>query len=422
MFGIRKLANVFVILFACAFAVKFNLLSRGDILNFYPFVSPDGFDWYTEGVYLININHIDSSFKLPILRPPFFVFVTAIDFSVGNVIVLPLVYALSMLITYFGIMYILDGIDADFRSVDYFAIPVAILTTVFPINFFKSYLLSDSLAVSLVLLSIYFLQKFYKKTENLSVVLSIVFAASASLTQTYAIIPYFIFSSTLACFLYGRNKNKSKIILYSIFTVCFMYLLGTFFWRLLLEHDDTPKNFGLLKFDLSMMIFYLNTWLYYFFVFVMAVIYSILRGCTLSFNDPFKVAALATTIVMAVLCFLYQWPDARFTYYFWPWFIIAFFAFFANFYSLKACLILSILFLFNSFIALESSWQPNLKSVSIDFRRNWAYEFFLMSSVDRKLEECKDHQCLNNQFLSGSDPYVKSVVGFNLRIKKYLDK
>ena len=41
-------------------------------------ISPDGFDWYTEGLYLLNVNSIEQSLKLPILRPPVFVIVTAI--------------------------------------------------------------------------------------------------------------------------------------------------------------------------------------------------------------------------------------------------------------------------------------------------------------------------------------------------------
>ncbi len=417
MIGIRRLANFFVILFAFAFAIKFHYLSRGDVLNYYPLVSPDGFDWYTEGLYLLNINNIEKSLILPILRPPLFVLVAAIDSLIGQVIVIPIAFALSTIITYFAIIWILDEINSESRSVDYYSFPIALLVTIFPVNFIKGYLLSDSLAVGLIVLSIYYLQKYYKRSSKLSIVLSLLFAAGASLTQTYSIIPYFIFSLFSAFALYKKEKNKSTIILIALFSVVILYVFGSYAWRLLLSHNDTPKNFGLLKFEFGMMVFYMNTWTYYISVFVVAFLYKYRSGFNLIFSDPFKFASLITTLVIAILILFYQWPESRFTYYFWPWFIIAFFSIGLKNVNIKHGIIFSILFFLNSLVAVENPWQPSLKSASLNYRNNWAYQFFTIDSVDRKFNQCKDFDCAGNEFLNHSDVYVNSVMRINLTIK-----
>lgn len=61
------------------------MLSNGYVINQYPFISPDGFDWITEGLYLSEAmkgNLYEG--VLPVARPPFFVFITAIDSLLGQ--------------------------------------------------------------------------------------------------------------------------------------------------------------------------------------------------------------------------------------------------------------------------------------------------------------------------------------------------
>src|SRR3989339_1345220 len=191
MMNLRLFTTIFVVLFATNFGAQFVFLAHGDVINNYPFISPDGFDWYTEGIYLTQFFSGVTLPELPVLRPPLFVFLTALDFILGNKgFVIAIVYAFSIFCTYFCSLKLVDVMHGRAEKNSWYIVPLAISATIYPLNFFKPFLLADSLAVALSLASVLLLVKHYTSSEKHHLALSSTLAILAGLTQTYALIPF----------------------------------------------------------------------------------------------------------------------------------------------------------------------------------------------------------------------------------------
>jgi len=201
-----------------------------------------------------------------------------------------------------------------------------------------------------------------------------------------------------------------------------IFLTLTFLWRDNINHNDTPSNFNLFKLSGEMINFYVNTWIYYFWIFILFALRNLSIADFYKKRECFYFGCLLTVCVMGCLCIFYQWPESRFTYYFWPWFLLAFFIIISKVNSFSMIMLLTVGIIFNSCISVPNPWGPKLNEVTFNFKKNWAYEFFSAKSVDRHLYDCVNAECPSNTFLQSSDGYVKSVVGFNLKIRKTLNE
>jgi hypothetical protein len=415
----RFICNLAVIFFGLAFGLKFYFLSNGDVLNHYPLISPDGFDWYTEGMYLINSFFENDLTSLPVLRPPFFVLITLLDCLAGSKgLVLSIFYSLSIVMTYFFMLWIIDKEYGVKNNDAWFLFPLAISVTVYPINFVKGYLLSDSIAVCLSLCSVFILIKYLNENKKYLLFLSGALALLGGLTQTYALVPYLIFISIRLISKFKTNKANAFLLIANILLIFTSFILISYFWRYLLKHDSTPQNFELLKLSFGMLGFYINTWGYYFFPFLVFLI-AIRYDATFRKKELILVSSTLVTLILGCMCFIYQWPEARFTYYFSPWVLISVFHLIKPTDERTASRLLVTLMLFASFLAPSNGpWQPSLKSLSLNYDQNWAVSYFKSKSVDRGLDECATPKCEGNEFIENSDQYVKSVMFMNLFLKE----
>ena len=420
MINARFISNSAVIFFGLIFGLKFIFLSNGDVINHYPLISSDGFDWYTEGIYLIKSFFQNNLPNIPVLRPPIFVLITSLDFLTGSRgLVLSTLYSLSIVMTYFFILWIIDRELGVENKDAWFLFPLAISVTVYPINFLKGYLLSDSITVCLSLFSVFILIKYFNEKKMQLLVLSGFIALLAGLTQTYGLIPYLIFIGIKLMFKYKNDKANVLNLLLSLVLIISSFLLITYFWRHFLKHNSTPINFQLLKLNLDMLSYYINTWGYYFFPFIIFFILIKRNKEHLITNQLIVLSSLAVTLTLACLCFIYQWPDARFTYYLWPWALISFFILFKPVNKKVGSISLVGLMIFVSFlIPPDSHWGPSLKSTSLSYHKNWAVNYFRSQPVDRGLNNCNTARCDGNNFLANSDPYVKSVMSMYLILKE----
>jgi len=419
MINRRLIFNLAVLIFGVAFGFKFYLLCNGDVLNHYPLISPDGFDWYTEGTYLFKGFFVENLPSLPVLRPPFFVFITFLDYLAGSRgLILAILFSLSIVMTYFFMLWIIDKGRVDKNKDTWFLFPLAISITIYPINFIKGYLLSDSIAVCLSLFSVFILIKYFDENKTYLLVISSLIALFAGLTQTYALLPYSIFIVMRLINVYKTNKLNSLVLITNLFFIFVVFIFLSYFWRHILNHDSTPQNFELLKLGFGMLGFYLNTWGYYFMPF--AISFFAIKCHN---NKPIKtqfvlLSSAAVTFILGFMCFIYQWPESRFTYYFWPWALIAFFLLMKPVDEGKASVLLGALMLFMTFLSPDSPWQPSLKSLSFNYHKPWVMSYFRSQSVDRGLINCDTANCEGNEFLSNSDQYIKSVININLRLKE----
>jgi hypothetical protein len=414
--NLRSFATKIAFLFSFLLGAKFVYLANGDVVNHYPYISPDGFDWYTEGVYLVKLFGGASLPELPVLRPPLFVFVTAADYVAGSQgWVLAGILGLSTFYTYYFSLKIVDLVYEVNEKKSSFIVPLLIGTTIYPLNFIKPFILADSLAISLSLASVFLIIKYHIESKKYLLVLSIAIAIFAGTTQTYALIPYFI--SCFIAFVLNIQKRKNLAIKYffAIITVTFLFILLSATWRFVMPHASTPQNFVLLKFNTNMLDFYLNTWGFYFLPLIL--FFLIYRGYNFSIKSNIVVqSSMVIFCIFSLLCFFYQWPEARFTYYLWPWLLILFFSI-VRIYSHRGEFLLSI-FMFAMVIMVPLNyWIPSLQSVRVSMLNNWVGDYFSATPIDRKLNICSDDCSKHNEFLKSSDSYVNSTVNLLIKIK-----
>ena len=383
--------HIFVLLFCILFFCQYVYLSHSQVLNHYPFISPDGYEWYTNGLYYLerSWHHRENLPILPVLRPPVYVALNTLDFLIfESGIVLGATQALSIFFTYYFCLILYRQFRANSdkeSSIHLWCLALAI--TLLPINFFRPYILSDSLTVCLSLGSVILLSRFFEDQKYFSLALASMTATLAALTQTYGYIPFFIFLSIYAI-------GKRSIITYSKFLIylialslpIFTYIIVHYLWRQTLPHLMTPDNFILLSFSLKNWSFYQLIWPLYFWPILtsLAIALLLIKNKRWLFGGP--PTLYLVVLIFATLCFFYQWKDSRFTYYFWPWALILFLSILPRLnVVLKSVLLLP--FIASIFIFPLNPWHPDAQSIKLSYR-SWAYEYFTSKPINRNLNQC----------------------------------
>lgn len=415
----RRFLDIVVAVYSILFGIHFIILSNGDVINSYPLITPDGFDWYTEGVYLVKLLSGDAGLPpLHALRPPTFVMVTALDYLFGGA---GFVLAFVSSAATFGTYYLVNKIiDFQYENVSgrWYAIPVVLATTVYPINYIKVYLLADPISVFFSLSASYFFIKYLRNNLTVNLFVSNTLFLIAGLTQTYGLIPLIVIYGLAFFIQLNQNKRKSiTIILSGLFTT-FLFVLLTYTWRSLIPHLTTPPNFDLLKLSVDMFGFYVGVWGYYLVPFLAYFLIS--RSVYLikpSFDNVVGLGSVLIVLAFLLLLFFYQWPEARFTYYLWPWLLIAVFVNIGLKVDYrKSVLWLSVIVILACIITPSNYWQPTSSSLEVDPSRNWLFTYFHSKPIDREINRCTP-TCENNKFLMQSDSYVNTVINVYNQIK-----
>ena len=426
--------------------MQFFFLSNGNVIDHYPYITPDGFDWYTEGVYLVRTL---QGFILPplfVLRSPGFVLVTALDFAIGRPgLVIGITYGAAIFFTYYFALRLIDLSHDSFTNTftqnskqpqpkqqwqSWYAIPLAIGFTVYSVNFFRPFLLSDGMATCLTVMSIFLLAKtIASKNINFYFLLAILSASLAALTQTYAVMPFEILCVILIFQHFKSNKNNRFKYLGAAFTVPIIVFVLSWLWRLYMPHEIIPKPFDLLALNLNMTKFYKNTWGFYILPFIL--IWGIF--CYVNpkkiFTNIITQHAIVTTIVMMFFCFFYQWKEARFTYYFWPWLLIGLLSFLQP--RNRACLFAGAIFMTILEIGVpQTYWDPTLRltrlpeqiiprfeQISLNPSENWLLRYFRGEPINRAFSSCNPNCAIPNEFLSRADPYTQKTLTVFFQIK-----
>ena len=407
-----------VILFSIVFSIKFIALSTNGIINGYPFISPDGFDWYGEGAYLFSSFYQNINFPLQVLRPPIFVLICAFDYMMGGKgYILGVVYGLNILIFYIYMCKLVTLIYAkDSLFISY---PLIVLScTVLPINFIRPYILADEIAITLLIASTFYLIKGIKisiKYYGIGALISIV----GGLTQTYAMLPLLcIFFMYLIESLINKNKINKSILTYTIISVV-GYIIFLYAWRISIPHVSTPNNFNLLSIDLKMLGFYANSWSIYLLPLIIFKIIS--NNLNIKKELIFENKGLILTVILFItLSFFYHWPESRFIAYYWPVVLILFLVLVEI--NKIQLFYLSFIFIFCSLIAPANYWTPTWGAVNYGHNKTWYYNFFNAKPDEREFNNCKNVECINlNKYFINSDQYVKSSLEIYIKLKN-LDK
>jgi hypothetical protein len=417
---IERLFFVLTLLFSLIFAYKFNLLINYNLLQSYPYISNDGFDWYTEGAYLAKIitQQQFSNAPLPVLRPPLFVLICTIDVLLGERgIFISLIYGLSILLSFLYLvrLYNLIALKADIIKSKFILYIIFIGITLSPLNFIRTYLLSDGITLCLSIISVYFLFKnqiFYNKKDMW---IAVFFAILASITQTYGALPFIICTSIFIIYNLNNFKECRSLVL-SLITVVSLHLILILLWRNFLPHNSTPDNFNLLKIELSMFNFYVRTWSFYFLPFLLFIFWHGLSKFFAVLRLKYILPLTTSVLFIAALDFFYQWPDSRFTYILWPWILILF-SLYISTCDIKNKIIFCFIFSFSVLIVPSTYWSPTLTDSKISFSNTWFSQFFKSQYIDRNITFGGIDENLSEFYLS-ADGYLRSVLKFYSNLYK----
>jgi hypothetical protein len=272
--------------------------------------------------------------------------------------------------------------------------------------------------VALSLLSVLLLVKYFKVNRRILLWSSAFTALLAGLTQTYGLIPFFVFIFIGIFYSIKRlDRQEGATLALVLFITILTYLSTISFWRNLIPHGVTPDYFTLLSFNFHMFKFYLNTWGYYISLFLFFIPTINFYSFKAAVNSQIIVTAGVLTLTLFILAFIYQWPDSRFTYLFFPWLIMVFFsiATIASTLIQRFFMIVFIILISTSFPG--SFWGPSLKNVNLNWSKNWFVDYIITSPVDRELVKCNQESLKTNNFFLSADPYVKSSLNLYIQIK-----
>jgi hypothetical protein len=298
-----------------AYALLLGRLLGGDLLNSYPFVTDDGFDWVYQGHALYERAAGLSAPALYVLRDPVFVFVSAVDAALqaqGAAIIFAL--AISFLAT--GVVLLSA---ASFYRVPVLVSGCIVLIILFtPLNFFRLWVLADPVAVAISTASAFAMVHYLRRRSRRSLAGAAVLAVVGGMTQTYAAIPFFvgIFVAALAS---ARSREHRLETAVAFVTVGACLVVLKLAWIAALPHEIRPTTFALLRPSFAMARFYANVWTLSFgplLPLVVGAVYSWYRGGR---HFPAEILFLSGTVfAFAFLSFIYQHPEARFTFLYLP--------------------------------------------------------------------------------------------------------
>ena len=401
-----RTVHIAVAIFSLLCAFKFVYISGGNILNHNPYIFPDAYDWYAEGVYVWNRLFYSDLPILNILRPPLFVLVCTADYLLGEKgIFLGIVIGLCFYFTYYLLYKILYLIQMQKTEYSWFSVPLAIASTVYPLNFSRVYLLPDNLAITITIASIYFIYQYQLSKQSKYIYYAIVAGSMASLTQLYGGIPIIIFCIVKSLEYLLNDKSTYKQYIYVALSVIGLNILITILWRLLIPHFETPKNFGLIQFNTQMANFYINAWTLYLAPPLLAIfLFRFFKLQAIKSYSQF-IFLLITISFFLSMSFFYQWHEARFSYYVWPWLLLIAFQSIEpkKFYGAIA---FSIILLLALPLTPSNYWVPNLKEVKFSLSTNWFSAYLISKPTDRNLNQFEFSDLSDSILLQTYGPYI----------------
>ena len=437
---LKSLSLAWVFCFSVFCGLQVIFLSSGNVINHYPFMGPDSYDWYVEGIYLVQLLGGESLPNLFVLRPPVFVLICALDYLFGaSGYVVGIVLGLCIFGTFALCLALVEAVE-KFTAINVvtqdplpttmlqvkqcnegWASPIlAIVLTIAPINFFTPFVYADRLASFLSLLSVYLLICWHEKKVGSIPVWAILTSVMAGLTQVYGVIP-FVIAITLIGLIRIRsehNLRRLKVMLESVVSIgivgCLIAVVSIV-WRISIPHAVTPTNFGLISFDLEMLRFYKHTWGFYILPIALMVILLGRPTVALLRGSYILQIALAISVTLMGLLLLYHWEEARFTYYFFPWMMIFLCTFISARNSLSIGMIVIFLLAYSALVP-QNYWIPQPRTLELNLRQSWIGDFALAGPVDRGLDKCEANCLANNLFIAGSEGYTQTMMGIYLQL------
>ena len=171
-----------------AIFLKFIYLIDGHILNHYPFLGSDSFDYIVESMAISQYLTTGNFYELPVLRNPILVLALTVDsFLLNKGVFIAALFSLS-----FYLQYIFsERILGLYKKNSLFDKTIILYSVFFiSLNQQKYYLFSENIAIFFILAGTYYLLRAYIKNSTKDHYYSLWFYFFGAITQSYVLIPY----------------------------------------------------------------------------------------------------------------------------------------------------------------------------------------------------------------------------------------
>lgn len=307
------------VMFLLAFASSLPLIQvfpLGDVFDSSLKISPDGFDWIIEGRALLS----GVSEPWPVLRNTNLVLLSALDSVLGQTgFVFAAVNSLGLFLQGLALLSVLRVARHNEKTSFFVILGYYLL----PLHFLSLYVLADTIAVGMLMLSVAFLIKYFESPGLHFLAAGALLSLGSGLFQTYGLAPILVFAVMhfARAIRSPQSKQVNLAVGTSVIASLSLFFLVRFTWLSLIPHNSVPSPEKLLKLTLDMLPFYSNLWpfllapmlLAIFLAFAGSRYRSSMRGSG-SLSRPQTQFTLALGMGLLVLAVLYQWPESRFSY------------------------------------------------------------------------------------------------------------
>ena len=366
-------------------------LNQKDLLESYSAITVDGFDFIITGRALMG--GIISDW--PVLRNPLFTSISALDSFFGN-------FGVAFSIT-IGISLLLQFISLN-KLCNYFKLNEITSASIFlvffmnNIHFIDVYILSDSISLSLMFFGITLIIVKKSNRSELLGSLLIVFSSLGQFYTLFGLLFLFMPNHIKIRDIFFRLKQKNSII--TILAILISFIVRKI-WSLQIGHESVPANFSLLKFNINMFNFYINTWVVIFIPFIISLLYfSFINPVAIvkSIKQYFFKSGLYISIIVGIFIFFYQWNESRFSYLLFIFVMINIIVFFgkellSNHKNHLLILTAILTIFFNIIWAPKENWQPRVGESK--FLRPWVTERYWERVPFAYYVEIRDKYCLS---------------------------
>ena len=231
-------------------------LVRGDVLNSYPFLSDDGYDWLLEGFAVSRwIDRIPIP-ELPSARSPGFVGLIFSDYQIGSDGNLLFAVISLAVFTSLAVMLLLARWE---RIPRYQVAGIVLVFAVSPLGYFRNWILSDQIATALMVLAAVALYPYVTRGSWRWLVVATVAAALGGITQLYAMMPFLVVGGwCLGVSVWRRKPDFRLAAALVVATVTSLVLVKV--WLARVPHAGVPNQLRQIRFDFDMFDFYANAW------------------------------------------------------------------------------------------------------------------------------------------------------------------
>ena len=308
--GAWRLLIAISAMLAVAFWLITIRLTGSNLLNAFPFMSPDGYDYLFEGYVLSRWSQGAPLISFPVLRNPLFVLTTFVDYLMGGGGYFALaVISGGLFLLFFALIFAARRVSAPVPK----SAVVLWSVAVSPLAFFRSFILADLLATALMIAAVALLVPYYQTGGKRWLVGATITAAAAGLTQFYGVVPFLVVGGWLLLDSLRKRKPERWVGAALIANVVIVLSIHAL-WRLALPHESVPFDLHLFALSFDMGGAYLTAWAFAFGGMLPVFILVLGQRWRAIVGDPLRLGCWLAFLALVFGNFFYQWEDLRFTH------------------------------------------------------------------------------------------------------------